>query len=230
MSKETYTYEYPRPSVTSDCVIFGYDAKGLSVLLIERGQEPFKGSWAFPGGFMQMDEDAETCARRELEEETGLQGVKVEQFGTFSDVNRDPRGRTVTIAHLALVKKSEVKGADDAAKAEWFPIDSVPSLAFDHDRILRVALKELRLKIHFEPVGFDLMPEVFTMPQLQGLYEAVLGVRFDRRNFSSKMLKLGILTQVDDGTVRKGTRNPIKYSFNKESYEQMKAKGYRLEF
>ena len=117
-----------------------------------------------------------------------------------------------------------------APKAEWFPIDSVPSLAFDHDRILRVALKELRLKIHFEPVGFDLMPEVFTMPQLQGLYEAVLGVRFDRRNFSSKMLKLGILTQVDDGTVRKGTRNPIKYSFNKESYEQMKAKGYRLEF
>ena len=230
MCKGKYTYEYPRPSVTSDCVIFGYDAKGLSVLLIERGQEPFKGSWAFPGGFMQMDEDAETCARRELEEETGLQGVKVEQFGTFSDVNRDPRGRTVTIAHLALVKKSEVEGADDAAKAEWFPIDSVPSLAFDHDRILRVALKELRLKIHFEPVGFDLMPEVFTMPQLQGLYEAVLGVKFDRRNFASKMLKLGILTQVDDGTIRRGTRTPIKYSFNNENYEQMKAKGYRLEF
>ena len=230
MSKRTYTYEYPRPSVTSDCVIFGYDAQGLSVLLIERGLEPFKGCWAFPGGFMQMDEDAETCARRELEEETGLKDVKVEQFATFSDVNRDPRGRTVTVAHFALVKKSEVKGADDAAQARWFPIESVPALAFDHDRILRVALKELRLKIHFEPVGFELMPEVFTMPQLQGLYEAVLGVKFDRRNFASKMLKLGILTQVDDGTVRKGTRNPIKYSFNKENYELMKAKGYRLEF
>ena len=230
MSKGTYTYEYPRPSVTSDCVIFGYDAQGLSVLLIERGLEPFKGCWAFPGGFMQMDEDAETCARRELEEETGLKDVKVEQFATFSDVNRDPRGRTVTVAHFALVKKSEVKGADDAAQARWFPIESVPALAFDHDRILRVALKELRLKIHFEPVGFDLMPEVFTMPQLQGLYEAVLGVKFDRRNFASKMLKLGILTQVDDGTIRRGTRTPIKYSFNKENYEQMKAKGYRLEF
>ena len=230
MSKRTYTYEYPRPSVTSDCVIFGYDAQGLSVLLIERGLEPFKGCWAFPGGFMQMDEDAETCARRELEEETGLKDVKVEQFATFSDVNRDPRGRTVTVAHFALVKKSEVKGADDAAQARWFPIESVPALAFDHDRILRVALKELRLKIHFEPVGFDLMPKVFTMPQLQGLYEAVLGVKFDRRNFASKMLKLGILTQVDDGTIRRGTRTPIKYSFNKENYEQMKAKGYRLEF
>ena len=154
----------------------------------------------------------------------------MEQFGAFTEVDRDPRGRTVSIAYLAVIKKTEVKGADDAAQAAWFPIGNLPPLAFDHDRILRVALKELRLKIHFEPVGFDLMPEVFTMPQLQGLYEAVLGVRFDRRNFSSKMLKMGILTQVDDGTVRKGTRNPIKYSFNKESYEQMKAKGYRLEF
>ena len=216
--------------MTSDCVIFGYDAQGLSVLLIERGIEPFKGSWAFPGGFMQMDEDAETCARRELEEETGLKDVKVEQFGAFSDVNRDPRGRTVTIAHMALVKKAEVKGADDAAQARWFLIDAVPALAFDHDRILRVALKALREKIHFEPVGFELMPEVFTMPQLQGLYESVLGVKFDRRNFASKMLKLGILTEVNDGTVRKGTRNPIKYSFNAESYNMMKAKGFRLEF
>ena len=230
MNKGVYTYEYPRPSVTSDCVIFGYDSQGLSVLLIERGIEPFKGCWAFPGGFMQMDEDAETCARRELEEETGLKDVKMEQFGAFSELNRDPRGRTVTIAYLALVRKSGVKGADDAAQARWFPIDAVPALAFDHDRILRVALKVLREKIHFEPVGFELMPEVFTMPQLQGLYESVLGVKFDRRNFASKMLKLGILTEIDDGTVRKGTRNPIKYSFNAENYSLMKAKGFRLEF
>ena len=228
--KEVYTYEYPRPSVTTDCVIFGFDSEGLSVLLIERGIEPFKGCWAFPGGFMRMDEDAETCARRELEEETGLKDVHVEQFGTFSEVNRDPRGRTVTIAHFALVKKSEVKGADDAADAKWFRIGDIPPLAFDHDRILRVALNTLREKIHFEPVGFELLPEVFTMPQLQNLYESILEVKFDRRNFASKMLKLGILTEVDDGTVRKGTRNPIKYSFNPESYNLMKAKGFRLEF
>ena len=230
MNKGTYTYEYPRPAVTTDCVIFGFDSEGLSVLLVERGIEPYKGCWAFPGGFMQMDEDAQTGAKRELKEETGLEADYIEQFGTFTEVNRDPRGRVVTIAYFALVKKTEVKGADDAAQAKWFPIDAIPPLAFDHDRILRVALKELRLKIHFEPVGFDLMPEVFTMPQLQGLYEAVLGVKFDRRNFASKMLKLGILTQVDDGTIRRGTRIPIKYSFNKENYEQMKAKGYRLEF
>jgi 8-oxo-dGTP diphosphatase len=145
-------------------------------------------------------------------------------------VNRDPRGRTVTIAHFALVKKADVKGADDAAQAKWFPIDSVPALAFDHDMILRFALKALREKMHFQPVGFELLPEVFTMPQLQDLYESVLEVKFDRRNFASKMLKLGILNEIDDGTVRKGTRNPIKYSFNLENYNLMKTKGFRLEF
>lgn len=230
MNKGNYTYEYPRPSVTTDCVIFGFDSEGLSVLLIERGIEPFKGCWAFPGGFMQMDEDADTCACRELQEETGLGDVHVEQFGTFTDVNRDPRGRVVTIAYYALVRKSEVKGADDAAQAKWFPIGNIQPLAFDHDRILRVALKALREKIHFEPVGFELLPEVFTMPQLQDLYESVLEVKFDRRNFANKMLKLGLLKEVDDGTIRKGTRIPIKYSFNPDSYAQMKAKGFRLEF
>lgn len=230
MNKGTYTYEYPRPSVTADCVIFGFDSDGLSVLLIERGLDPFKGCWAFPGGFMRMDEDAETCAKRELEEETGLKDVHVEQFAAFSDVSRDPRGRTVTIAHYALIRKSDVKGADDAAQAKWFPIGSIPLLAFDHDRILRVALKTLREKIHFEPVGFELLPEVFTMPQLQNLYESILEVKFDRRNFSGKMLKLGILSEVDDGTVRKGTRNPVKYSFCKDNYYRMKAKGFKLEF
>lgn len=203
MNKGEYTYEYPRPSVTTDCVIFGFDSNGLSVLLVERGIEPFKGCWAFPGGFMKMDEDAETGARRELQEETGLEAEYIEQFGTFTDVNRDPRGRVVTIAYYALVKKSEVKGADDASQARWFPIDSIPPLAFDHDRILRVALKTLREKIHFKPIGFELLPEVFTMPQLQDLYESILDVKFDRRNFANKMHKLGILIEVNDGMVRK---------------------------
>ena len=230
MNKGTYTYEYPRPAVTTDCVIFGFDADGLSVLLIERGIEPFKGCWAFPGGFMQMDEDADTCARRELEEETGLKADYVEQFGTFSDVNRDPRGRTVTIAHYALVKKSEVKGADDAAQAKWFPIGNIPPLAFDHDRILRVALKALKEKIHFEPVGFELLPQVFTMPQLQDLYESILEVKFDRRNFASKMLKLGILTEVGERPKNAGSRIPVNYSFNQDKYDQLKSKGFRLEF
>lgn len=230
MEKEQYTYKYPRPAVTTDCVIFGFDGEGLSILLVERGIEPFKGCWAFPGGFLRMDEDAETGAKRELKEETGFEAELIEQFGTFSDVNRDPRGRVITIAHLALVKKADVQGGDDAAQAKWFPIDQVPQLAFDHDRILRVALKTLKEKIHFQPIGFDLLPDIFTMPQLQNLYESILEVKFDRRNFSSKMQKLGILTEVDDGDAPKGKRRPIHYRFNEEQYNQMKSKGFRLEF
>ena len=229
--QECYTYKYPRPSVTTDCVIFGYDTKeGLSVLLIKRGIEPFKDHWAFPGGFIKMDEDAETGARRELREETSLEATHIEQFGCFSEVNRDPRERVITIAYYALVKKSEVVGGDDASEAHWFPIDNVPPLAFDHDRILRVALKTLKEKIHFMPIGFELLPSVFTMPQLQELYESILEVKFDRRNFSNKMLKLGILTVVGERPKNAGTRIPITYKFNEDNYNELKSKGFRLEF
>lgn len=212
-------------------MIFGYDVKeGLSVLLIKRGIEPFKDHWAFPGGFIRMDEDAETGARRELREETGLETSCIEQFGCFSEINRDPRDRVITIAYYALVKKSEVAGGDDASEAHWFPIDNVPPLAFDHDRILRVALKTLKEKIHFMPIGFELLPSVFTMPQLQELYESILEVKFDRRNFSNKMLKLGILTPVGERPKNAGTRIPVTYRFNEESYAELKSKGFRLEF
>lgn len=228
--KGTYTYNYPRPAVTTDCVIFGYDGKELKVLLIERGIEPFKGCWAFPGGFLNMDEDALAGARRELKEETGLEDAFIEQFHTFSEPGRDPRGRVITIAHYALVKIQEVEGGDDAAQARWFPIGEVPPLAFDHDRILRMAMSRLKERIHFEPVGFELMPDVFTMPQLQNLYEAILEVHFDRRNFASKMLKLGILEDTGDRPAGASSRIPVSYRFNKEKYNELKAKGFRLEF
>ena len=226
-----YTYKHPHPAVTTDCVIFGYDVtEGLSVLLVQRGQEPFQGRWAFPGGFMKIDEDADTGALRELLEETGLRPAAIEQFGTFTQVDRDPRERVITIAYFALVRKAEVQGGDDAAQARWFPVREVPPLAFDHDRILRVALGKLREKIHFEPVGFELLPEVFTMPQLQALYESILDVRFDRRNFAAKILKLGLLTEVGDRPAGTARRIPARYSFNREKYLEMKGKGFRLEF
>lgn len=231
MEEKKYTYDYPHPAVTTDCVIFGYDSKeGLSVLLVQRGGEPYKGCWAFPGGFMRIDEDAETGARRELKEETSLDTAYIEQFGCFTDVDRDPRERVITIAFLALVRKTEVKGGDDAADARWFPISSVPALAFDHDRILRVALRRLKENMHFKPVGFELLPEVFTMPQLQNLYESILEVNFDRRNFSSKMLKLGILQEAGERPEGTASRIPVQYSFNLDKYNEMKSKGFRLEF
>ena len=230
MNEQKFCYKYPHPSVTADCVIFGFDGVSIKVLLIQRGIEPFNGKWAFPGGFMKIDETAGECARRELEEETGLKNTAVEQFHTFSDVNRDPRERVITIAHYALVRLSEVKGGDDAASARWFAMDEVPSLAFDHDRILRMTVNRLKERICFEPIGFELLPEVFTMTELQNLYEAILEVKFDRRNFYNKMLKLGILTEAQPRPANASRRTPTKYRFNGEKYAELKQKGFRLEF
>lgn len=230
MNELKYCYKYPHPAVATDCVIFGFDGVSIKVLLIQRGIEPYKGQWALPGGFVGIDESAEECARRELQEETGLTGVSVEQFHAFSDVNRDPRERVISIAYYALVKLSEVRGGDDASEAQWFSYDDVPSLAFDHDRILRMALRHLRDRICFEPVGFDLLPDVFTMTELQRLYEAILGVKFDRRNFYNKMLKLEVLTSAEPRPENASRRTPSKYRFNAEKYAELKQRGFRLEF
>ena len=194
----SYTYDYPRPAVATDCVVFGFDGRDLKVLLIERGLEPYKGMWAFPGGFLRMDESAEQGASRELEEETGLQLSLLKQLKAYTSVNRDPRDRVISIVFYALVRPSEVHGDDDAAQAKWFNINEVPQLAFDHDYILREAMNQLKKDIHFEPIGFELLDKTFTMPQLQRLYEAILGISFDRRNFQKKMLQLGILNIESD--------------------------------
>ena len=139
-----YTYKYPRPSVTADCIVIAKEADP-KVLLIERGDEPFKGCWAFPGGFMNMDETTEQCAIRELEEETGLKVNEVHQIGAYSKVDRDPRGRTVTVAYLAIVDEPmAVSGQDDAAKAQWFLLSALPELAFDHDEIMHDAIKKYK--------------------------------------------------------------------------------------
>ena len=136
-----YTYKYPRPAVTADCIVITREAEP-KVLLIQRGSEPFKGRWAFPGGFMNMDETTEQCAIRELEEETGLHVNNVVQIGAYSKVDRDPRGRTVTIAYLAILDRPlAVIGQDDAAKAEWWPLSNLPELAFDHDKIMQDTIR-----------------------------------------------------------------------------------------
>lgn len=241
MPQQHYTYDYPRPAVTTDCVIFGFDGSRLNVLLVERGCEPFKGEWALPGGFLRMDEGASDGALRELREETGLTGAYIEQFHTYSDPDRDPRGRVVTIAYYALVRQSEVRGGDDAAQARWFALDDVPPLAFDHRRILHDARRRLQERMHFKPVGFNLLPERFTARELQTLYEAILGVAFDRRNFIKKMQHLNLLSpdaQTDaDGSADSGEqrrqrvgRTASRYVFNGEKYHEMKREGFKIEF
>lgn len=168
-----YCYRYPHPSVTTDCAVFGFDGAELRVLLVQRGNEPYKGRWAFPGGFLNMDESAEEGALRELQEETGLEGLNVCQFHTFSAPGRDPRERVITIAYLALVRMRQVQGGDDAADARWFPLDQLPPLAFDHDLMLRMAVQALCRQIHLGPMGWEPFPEDFTVGELQGIYRAL---------------------------------------------------------
>jgi 8-oxo-dGTP diphosphatase len=230
MEENKYCYKYPHPAVTTDCVIFGFNGERLQVLLIERGIEPYKGHWAFPGGFLKMDETAEEGAKRELKEETGLADAYIQQLYTFSNPDRDPRERVITIAYYALVKIQEVKGGDDAASARWFPLDEIPPLAFDHDYILRMATQRLREQIHFQPIGFELLPEKFTIKELQSLYEAILGINFDRRNFAKKMLHLEILTELDETVWPTPKREARLYKFNADKYEELKRKGFRIEF
>lgn len=226
---QTYTYKYPHPALTADCVVFGFDGKDLKILLIERRNDPCKGCWAFPGGFMNIDENIEQCARRELEEETGLRTENLEQFHTFSNVNRDPRERVVTVAFFGLIKQADVKGSDDASKAQWFAIKDIPRLAFDHDQILQLAQQTLKERMHFEPIGFELMDDEFSMPDLQRLYEAILEAKFDRRNFEKKMLQLGILDLLPGED--KDRNKKRRFRFNRKKYNEMKEKGiFKIEF
>ena len=219
-----YTYDYPRPSVTVDVVVFGYDGgHELKLLLIQRGGEPFKGQWALPGGFVDMDEDLESSALRELEEETGVRDLFVEQLYTFGAPGRDPRGRVISVAYFALVNLTEhpAVAASDAAQAEWYRLGTLPELAFDHAHIIRMATERLRAKVRYQPIGFELLPEEFTLAELQALYETVLGVpEFNKRNFRTRIMKTGILTEV--GRQENVPHRPaVLYRFNEDRYRQL---------
>ncbi len=218
------TYKHPRPSVTVDVVVFGYDGgPDLKLLLVERGGEPFRGQWALPGGFVDVDEDLETSALRELEEETGVKDLFVEQLYTYGAPGRDPRGRVISVAHFALVNLTDhpAVASSDAARAEWFALHALPELAFDHARIIERATARLRAKVRYEPIGFELLPEEFTLAQLQALYETVLGVPpFNKRNFRTRILRTGILEEVGR-QVNVAHRPATLYRFNQQTYRQL---------
>jgi 8-oxo-dGTP diphosphatase len=228
-----YTYEYPRPALTVDCVIFGLDADGrdLRVLLIERDGEPFAGHWALPGGFVDMGEDTETAARRELEEETGVKDVFVEQLYTFSAPNRDPRGRVISVAYFALVnlKNHHAVAASDARRAEWHKAFDLPhDLAFDHAEILKMAVQRLQSKVRWQPIGFELLPKHFSLSQLQDMYEKILNRPLNKRNFRSKILKMGVLELVERQK-DVAHRPAYLYQFNQEKYEILSKMGFMFE-
>ena len=227
----TFRYEYARPALTVDCVVFGLDEEDLKVLLIERDLEPFQGKWALPGGFVRIDETVDDAARRELAEETGLQKVFLEQLYTIGDLERDPRERVVTVAYYALVRLSDhrVKAATDARQALWYSMDDLPKLAFDHDQIFAMAYERLRGKVRYQPIGFELLPKKFTLRQLQQLYEIVLDRELDKRNFRKKILGMGILVELDEVETDVAHRAARLYRFDKQAYRQLTKQGFNFE-
>ena len=216
-----YTYKYPRPAVTVDAVLFGLaSSHQLKVLLIQRKKAPFINDWALPGGFVDLAEDLTTAALRELEEETGVKNIFLEQLFTFGAPNRDPRGRTISVAYYGLVNLSEhpVKAASDAKNVAWFDLDNLPKLAFDHANIIKAAIQRLRGKIRYQPIGFELLPPKFTLKELQQLYEKILGTKFNDRNFRTRIVKMGILKKM--GKQQNVAHRPaILYAFDKENYD-----------
>lgn len=226
----TYTYKYPRPALTVDCVVFGLDEDDLKVLLIQRGNEPFAGKWALPGGFVQLEETLEQAAMRELREETGLTRVFLEQLYTFGALHRDPRERVISVAYYALVQLGvhRVHASTDARDAAWFALDDLPDLAFDHADIFEVALTRLKGKVCYQPIGFELLPPKFTLSQLQRLYEKILERPLDKRNFRKKFLAMGLLKELDEVERDVSHRAARLYQFDQKTYHQLTQSGFEF--
>lgn len=206
-----YQYKYPHPALTTDIVIFTLRDQQLKLLLIKRGGEPYKGKWALPGGFVQMDEDLETGARRELAEETGISGVYLEQLYTFGAVDRDPRERVITVAWYALIPSDRIQlqAATDAEAVGWFGLDELPPLAFDHQDIVAMAHQRLVAKLDYSTIAFQFMPREFTLSELQEVYEIILRAEMDRRNFRKWILALEQIEETGEER-REGAHRPAK--------------------
>jgi 8-oxo-dGTP diphosphatase len=229
--RDGFVYAYRRPALTADAVLFTIRADRLHVLLVRRANEPSAGAWALPGGYTDMSESLEETVSRELREETGIRDIWMEQLYTFDRPERrdaqgrvvvqgrDPRGRTVSVAFYALVPHAaDPQGGDDATDAAWHPVDGLPELAFDHAEVIEYAVWRLRNKIEYSSIGFHFLPDTFTLPQLQRVYEAVLGQPIDRRNFRKKVLQAAVLEPTGSQTRSARGRPATLYRFTRRPF------------
>lgn len=218
--------------VAVDAVVFGYfDKEELQILLIKRHIEPFKGGWALPGGLVLDDENLDAAVRRELHEEAGIKPDFLEQLYTFGNVGRDPRNRVVSVTYLGLVNPSyhQLFADSDADDAQWFSVNKLPDLAFDHQEIIDTALKRLRTKIQYQPIGFNLLNEEFPFSDLENLYKTIIGQEIDRRNFRKKIMSYGLLNETQN-VKKEGSGRPGKlFTFNQEKYKELEEEGFYFE-
>ena len=220
---------HDRILVAVDCIIFGFDGAQLKALLIKRGFEPEKGRWSLMGGFVGKEESADEAAARILHQLTGLENVYMEQIYCFSDVHRDPAGRVISIAYFALINIAEYSDQllhDHEAK--WFPLNKIPALIFDHKEMVNKAKSRLREKVANHPIGFELLPMKFTLPQLQNLYEAIYESPLDKRNFTRKILSLGILNKLAEKEKESSRKGAFYYIFDKNKYKRLHQEGVKF--
>ncbi len=220
----------PTYLISVDCVIFGFDKDQLKLLLVKRMRPPQEGDWSLMGGFLQEDEQLEQAAQRILTKWTGLEQVFLEQFYTFSELDRDPGARVISSAFYALIKIEETdKALTEKYSAEWIDIDKLPKLIFDHPRMVQMALEIIRHKCRFEPLGFELLPEKFTIPQLQKLYEAILQQKLDNANFRKKILSMKVLHKLEEKDREFSKRGAFYYQFDQDKYNKLNASGSLFE-
>lgn len=215
--------------VAVDCMIFGFDGRQLKALLIKRGFEPEKGKWSLMGGFVGKDENADQAAIRVLYQLTGMKNIYMEQLYTFSDVNRDSAGRVISIAYFALINIEDYSEQLQLEhEAKWFLLHKVPSLIFDHRKMLMKAKERLQEKVVAHPVGFELLPTKFTLPQLQSLYEAIYDAPLDKRNFTKKILSLGVLNKLNEKEKQSSRKGAYYYVFDSMKYKRLQSNGVKF--
>jgi 8-oxo-dGTP diphosphatase len=215
--------------VAVDCIIFGFDGSQLKALLIKRGFEPEKGKWSLMGGFVGKNENAEQAAARVLYQLTGMKNIYMEQLYTFTDIHRDPAGRVISIAYFALINIADYSEQLQLEhEARWFSLNKIPALIFDHKRMVAKAKELLRQKVVHHPIGFELLPSKFTLPQLQSLYEAIYETPLDKRNFTKKMLSLGILNKLNEKDKESSRKGAFYYVFDSVKYGKLQANGVKF--